>query len=126
MVITGARGTSVQFGQQLASEFRGPNNFTYWLLAIGIVGAAGYVQALQPISRMLMALIIISIFLSHKGFFANFNKALQSGPVAPNPLPNAPQQTATPTNKPGDISIPFTSYKLNLGGIGNLFGGATP
>lgn len=88
MVITGARGTYAQFGTQIASEFRGPNNFAYWFIAIGSIGALGYIQSLQTISRYLMALILLSLFLSHRGFFAQFNAALKTGPVAPNALPS--------------------------------------
>jgi|SRR5580700_2051720 hypothetical protein len=89
MVIVGGRGTYAQFGSQVASEFQGQGSFTYWLIAIAAVGAIGYFPAIQKISRYLMALIIISIFLSHKGFFAKFQAALAQGPIAPNALPSS-------------------------------------
>jgi len=107
MVITGARGTYAQFGRQIASEFQGQNNFTYWLLAIGTIGALGYIQSLQVISRWLMALILLSIFLSHKGFFAQFQAALKAGPVAPQPA------TSAPANSTG-------SPLLDLGPLGTI------
>jgi hypothetical protein len=95
MVITGERGTYSQFGSQVASEFQGQNNFTYWLLAIGMLGAIGYYSPLQKISRMLMALVILVIFLANKGFFAKFQQALQTGPTSPNALPQS--ATTTPS-----------------------------
>ena len=95
MVITGARGTYPQFGSQIASEFEGQGSFTYWLIAVGSVGALGYINALRTISRWLMALIILSIFLSHKGFFAQFQSALAAGPTQPNAIPA--QQSTTNT-----------------------------
>jgi hypothetical protein len=95
MIVTGARGTYAQFGSQLASEFTGTNSFTYWLLALGIIGALGYIKQLQLISRMLMALIIISLFLAHKGFFAQFQSALSAGPTQPNALPSGSSTSAT-------------------------------
>jgi len=95
MVITGGRGTYAQFGKQIASEFQGPNNFAYWLLALGVIGALGYIQTLQTISRYMMALVLLSIFLSHKGFFAQFQAAMKAGPAAPNALPSS--SSAAPT-----------------------------
>jgi hypothetical protein len=86
MVIVGGRGTYAQFGQQVASEFQGQGSFTYWLIAIAAVGSIGYFPQVRIISRYLMALIIISIFLAHKGFFAQFQAALAKGPIAPNAL----------------------------------------
>lgn len=83
MVVTGARGTYSQFAAQVASEFQGEHNFGYWLIAVGSAGALGYIPALQTISRYLMALIVLSIFLSNKGFFAQFQSALQTGPKQP-------------------------------------------
>ena len=87
MIIVGARGTYVQFGEQLTSEFTGENNFTYWIVALGAIGALGYIPAVQKLSRMLMTLVILVLFLSHKGFFEQFQTALKSGPVPPKPLP---------------------------------------
>lgn len=88
MVITGARGTYAQFGAQVASEFTaqpgGGPSFTTWLLAIGAVGALGYIPTLQIISRWLMALVVISLFLSQKGFFAKLQTALNTSPTPPN------------------------------------------
>jgi hypothetical protein len=83
MIVTGAKGTYAAFGSQLAGDFTGDHNFTYWLAAIGGVGAVGYVPSLQTASRYFMALIIISMVLANKGFFAKFTAALKAGPVAP-------------------------------------------
>jgi hypothetical protein len=113
MVITGGRGTYAQFGSQVASEFQGPNSFTYWLLAIGILGAVGYIKPLQKISRLLMALVLIVIFLANKGFFAKFTQALQTGPTQPNAIPANSSFGATtspgvtPTNPSGGSVINF-------------------
>jgi hypothetical protein len=90
MVITGGRGTYAQFGSQVASEFQGgKGSFTYWILAIGAIGAVGYVPQLQTVSRWMLTLVIVSLFLSHKGFFAQFQAALAAGPTAPNAVPQS-------------------------------------
>lgn len=86
MIITGARGTYSQFGNQLAGEFQGTNNFTYEALAIFVVGAVGYIPAMQTISRWLLAFILLVILLGNKGgngFFTQFNAALKQGPTQP-------------------------------------------
>lgn len=83
MIVTGAKGTYAQFGQQVAADFTGPGNFTYWIAAIGAVGAVGYIDALKTVSRLFMALLLIVLVLSNKGFFAKFSAALKQGPVAP-------------------------------------------
>lgn len=83
MIVTGAKGTYAQFGSQVASDFTGPGNFTYWVAAIFGIGALGYIDALRTFSRLFMALILISMVLANKGFFAKFTAALKQGPVAP-------------------------------------------
>jgi hypothetical protein len=105
MVIVGARGTYAQFGSQIASEFRGQNNFTYWLLAILAVGALGYIEPIQRISRLLMTLVLLALFLSHKGFFAQFQAALKAGPTQP----QAPGQVASTAGGPTNPSVSLPS-----------------
>ena len=90
MVITGARGTYAQFGSLVAGEFQGPNNFVYWALALGGLGLVGYIPKLQTVSRLLMTLVLLTLILSHKGFFAQFQAALKAGPKQPNALPSQP------------------------------------
>jgi hypothetical protein len=107
MVVTGGRGTYAQFGSQIASEFTGTPNFGIWIIAIGTIGAVGYIQKLQTISRLLMTLILLSIFLSHKGFFAQFQAALKAGPKAPNAL--ASQTAVSPTASTATINSAISS-----------------
>ncbi len=85
MVVTGLRGTYAQFGSQLASEFRGQNNFTYQLVALGAIGAVGYIPALQTMSRWLLAalLFILLIEKGNQSFFTQFTAALNTGPQTP-------------------------------------------
>lgn len=92
MIVTGAKGTYAAFGSQLAGDFTGPGNFTYWVAAIGAVGAVGYVDALRTVSRLFLTLILISMVLANKGFFNQLTAALKSGPVAP------PAGTGTPAS----------------------------
>jgi hypothetical protein len=55
-------------------DFTGANNFSYWLISLLILGALGYIDALKPLSRVFMVLVIVVLFLSNGGFFAKFNQ----------------------------------------------------
>lgn len=66
----------------LKSDFTGPGNFIYWGLALFLIGALGYYRPLKPVSSAFMALVIIALFFSNKGFFQKFMEqinATQSG-----------------------------------------------
>lgn len=94
LIVTGMRGTYAQFGSQVVSDLGGDGGFLYWGVAVVGVGAVGFIPALQQVSRLLIALVIISIFLSHKGFFAKFQQALQTGPTPPAPIPGGTNPAA--------------------------------
>lgn len=80
LVVTGFQNTYKQFGAQVAGDFSGQNNFFYWVVAIGIVGALGYNDTLKPFSRAFLVLIIVGIMLSNgKGFFSRLNSDVQAG-----------------------------------------------
>jgi len=136
MIVTGGRGTYAQFATQVAKDFTGPvgQNFTYWLVALGAVGAVGYIKPLQTVSRLFLVLIIIAIFLSNKGFFAQFTSALAQGPVAPL-APASAGQTSAPaiqsgsTNAvgvPGGPSLKQSLQQQGGGGFWSYFGIPSP
>ncbi|MEB2519810.1 hypothetical protein SOP85_31015, partial [Pseudomonas sp. YuFO20] len=72
MIITGINNTYSQFGSQLQQDFTGSKSFVVWILALGSVGALGYIKDLRQFSHYFMALILISMILSNKGVFQNF------------------------------------------------------
>lgn len=76
LVISGFQNTHKELGAQITSDFTGKNNFIFWVAALGVVGALGYIKELEPFSRAFLVLILVSIFLSNKGFFNQFNSAL--------------------------------------------------
>lgn len=117
MIVVGARGTYAQFGQQVVSDFTGPGNFTYWLASLGAVGALGYVEAFREFSRWFMALIIIGMILSNKGFFAKFTAALKGGPTAPNATTQAATPTQSPNAAPGYLT-PQQGVQSGKAGVG--------
>lgn len=83
LLIAGIRNTVTGDGglfTLLQGDFTGPNNFIFWIAAVLIIGAIGYIPKLQPISTGLLVLIIIVLFLS-KGssdFFTRFVSGLNS------------------------------------------------
>lgn len=109
MIVTGARNTFGAMGKQIASDFTGPGNFTYWLLSVGAVGAVGYASPLRKFSIMFMTLILLALILSHGGFFDQFFAAVKKGPVAPKAAEGTAQgggaATATPSGPLGGSSL---------------------
>lgn len=81
-VIAAVRDHSGELFSLLRKDFTGSNNFLYWLLAIGLVGAIGYIPKLKPLSTAFLVLIIVAILLSHKGFFADLQAAISSSSTA--------------------------------------------
>lgn len=79
MVVSGIKGTQTQLGQQLVTDFTGQGNFFYWVLAIVLIGGLGYIDDLRGLSRMLLAVIIVSMLFSNRGFFAQFAQEFQQG-----------------------------------------------
>lgn len=115
MIVTGVNNTHGQLGAQLRSDFSGDKSFVPYAIALGSVGALGYVNALRQFSHLFMALILISLVLSNKGFFQNFTAGINATPVAP-------QAAAVPganTNPQGQ-GFTGSSPLLDLGPLGNI------
>lgn len=97
LIFVGLRGDPAALLALVESDFSGPNNFVYWLAAMAILGALGYIESLKGLSRLFMVLVLIVLFLDNGGFFAQFQAYLNSTagnssiPVASNvtPQPNA-------------------------------------
>lgn len=82
MVVTGVQNTYAAFGAQLQTDGVA---FLKWGIAIGGVGAMGYVPDLQGLSRAMLALILIAMILANSktgaGFFGNLTNAINKGPT---------------------------------------------
>jgi len=82
MVVTGVQNTYAALGAQLQSDGVA---FLKWGVAIGIVGAGGYVSDLQGLSRAFLGLILIAMILSNsksgQGFLGNLLNAINAGPA---------------------------------------------
>lgn len=109
MIVTGAQNTHAALGEQLRKDFTGPNNFIFWIASIGAVGAIGYVESFRNFSRAFMALILIAMILSNRGFFDQFSAALRSGPVA-SPTGGGEDSAGNSRFSPFDITAPTANY----------------
>lgn len=68
LVIVGAQNTQSQFFQLLETDSQG---FGKWALAIFAIGALGYIKAIRPITDAFLVLVVMGLFFSNSGFFAN-------------------------------------------------------
>lgn len=83
LVTAGVRGTDQQFFDLVKGDFAGKPNFISWFVAILLIGALGYIEPIKPVSRSLLALVVIVLFLSNGGFFQKFVAGVES-PAQPN------------------------------------------
>jgi hypothetical protein len=81
MVVAAVRGTHVCLVNTVKGEFTGKGNFTYWVVAILILGLIGYSETLRPLSNGLLILILLALFLTRgrQGLFTNLTSALHIG-----------------------------------------------
>lgn len=132
LIVTGAQNTYADFGNTLKGDLTGQGNFTYWMAAILMIGVLGYIPSLNRFSHWFLALILLSLFLSHKGFFSKFQAALASGPTAPNvsgSKGNAPlglsDLLGNNTNKAGEPTIGGQTFNDMLKSIIPNFSGGS-
>lgn len=118
MIVTGIQNTYAQFGAQVQADMIGGNGqrgFLVWAIALAAVGFLGYIGPLRKFSHAFMALILIAIFLANKGFFAQLQAALASGPVAPTAAQEPSTQTAlTPQSSTAQLNSAIQSNQSGL------------
>ncbi len=85
MLVSGVRGTTTQLASLVDGDLTGTDNFLYWVTAILVVGAFGYIDDLRTLSRTILFLLIVVLFLKRGnsngiggGFFAQFTSAINS------------------------------------------------
>lgn len=131
LIVTSAQNTYAQLGALVQNDFTGPKNFFFWLAALAMVGVLGYIPQLKTFSAWFMSLVLLSLFLSHKGFFANITSALQSsasGAGTPGQgalditFPKTGQTTIQPPGNTGAAQ----GIAAPLGGFFDLLGAPSP
>lgn len=76
-VFAGVRNQASTLLTLVKSDLTGSDNYIYWMLSILVLGSLGYVQTLRPVSRMMLALVIVCMILKRgNGFFSQFGTAI--------------------------------------------------
>lgn len=78
LLISGVKGTQNNLYTLVKGDFSGPNNYFFWMLSILVIGGLGYVKSLQSLSKAFIVLVVVGLFLTNKGFFAQFQSAIKS------------------------------------------------
>lgn len=113
-LVLGYQGTQAQFFALLKSDFTGPGNFWYWLVAIVMVGGLGYIPGLQGLSRAFLLLILVALFLKNgTGFFAQLNQSVAATGSA---QPGSTMALLTGSSSQGITSqaLPGSSTSVNF------------
>lgn len=89
------------FGSQLSADLGGSSGFMIWVVALFIIGAIGYIPAMKGVSRVFLVLILVVVFLSNKGVFAQLTEALgvASSSAKDDGMPKMPEEPEAP-NEP--------------------------
>ncbi len=72
MLLTAVNGTVGQLGTLLKQDIFGTHGFMFWIVAIIIIGALGYIKAIKPLSDGFLVLILLVLFLNNRGVFQQF------------------------------------------------------
>jgi hypothetical protein len=81
MTIAAVRGTHAELAALIKGDFTGPANFLYWVGAVLLIGAIGYVPPLKKLSIAFFAVILLGVLFAKKnatsgGFFAQLSSAI--------------------------------------------------
>jgi hypothetical protein len=104
LVIAAYNNTQTVLASQLKKDFSGNTGFIYWIAAIMIVGAIGYIKPMQTVSRAMLALVLVVIFLTNSGVFSKFNSALSGSDAVPNGDAKVGSGTGGAENSTGNAS----------------------
>ena len=80
------RGTQPLLFEALKSDFTGQDNFLTWSVAILILGVAGNIKVIRPVTNAFLVLVLIVLLLKNGnpdkgggGFFSLFGPELKKG-----------------------------------------------
>lgn len=102
LFVAGVRGTNKTLWTLVKGDFTGNNSFLVWVAAIAVVGGAGYVPKLKPLSVAFMTLLLIVLFLSNKGVIAQLQSFVQN----PQATPSSGGGSAKPSTSTGLPALP--------------------
>jgi hypothetical protein len=114
MFVAGVRDTQAALYSQLTKDFTGTGNFFYWIAALLIVGAVGYIPAMRAVSRVFLGLILLVLFLANGGIWAQLQAAL-AAPVST--APTAGSGASTPAGIAAATGAQTNASQTILGGL---------
>lgn len=110
LVVSSVRNTQGALFSALGTDVPA---FIVWAAAIVALGVIGFIPGLKPISRGLLALVLVVIVLhNYKGILAGFQNAFQSNPGASSSGSSSNPGSTTgssATQVPLTIQVPFAS-----------------
>lgn len=80
LIVVGFNNKLPELGRLIKEDFvptDGASSFQLWIIAIFVVGSLGYIRSFKPVANAFLVLIIITLFLSNRGFFTRFNEAVR-------------------------------------------------
>lgn len=67
MLVAGVRNKQKELWALVKSDVTGNGSFLIWVAAIAVVGGAGYIKEIRPLSIAFMTLLLLVLFLSNRG-----------------------------------------------------------
>ena len=133
MLVAAVKNTQSNLATLVKGDFttqNGQPSFIYWLVAIFLIGAVGYVPKLKPISTAFLGLVVLVLFLAKGnpgatggGFFSQFTNALSST-TAPTSASVASTNTVI---GPNSTALPPVTINPGVGGnTGSGYNSAFP
>lgn len=77
LIVSGVRGKSGDVGKILADDFSGGSSFTYWIIAVILVGIVASFSQSRKLGTAFFSLMLVVLFLSNGGFFAKFQSQIR-------------------------------------------------
>lgn len=80
LIVVGVNNKIPELVELIKEDFSpsdGTTSFPVYIVAIFVAGSLGYIQAMKPVANAFLALIIVVMLLSNKGFFEKFTSALK-------------------------------------------------
>lgn len=90
LLVVAVRDQQQAFVALVGGDFSGPGNFLYWVVALALVGAIGYVPKAKPVSTLFIVLILLVLVLKR-------GTATGTTPGVFQQLVNALKTTGTPS-----------------------------
>lgn len=113
LAVSAVRGTIGTLAKLVQSDLTGKHSFVWWIVVVFFVGAIGYIPPFRILSRALLALVIISLFLT-KGnarFFTGLSNQIAfstgSGSTILDPSNGLQATNVTQTPTGTDVTFKF-------------------